>query len=114
MSADRQRQITELCHAALERNASDRGAFLREACEGDAALRQEVESLLRYEDAADRFMERPAVQEVARLVSHPEPNVDLAGRRLGVYQIEARRGGGGGGEGSRAAGPRPQRGVPLK
>ena len=55
MSADRQRQITELCHAALERNASDRAAFLREACAGDEALRQEVESLLRYEDAADRF-----------------------------------------------------------
>ena len=50
MSADRQRQVTELCHAALERNASNRAAFLREACGGDDALRQEVESLLRYED----------------------------------------------------------------
>ena len=49
MSADRQRRITELCHAALERNASDRAAFLREACAGDEGLRQEVESLLRYE-----------------------------------------------------------------
>ena len=55
MSADRQRQITELCHAALERNASDRAAFLREACAGDEALREEVESLLRYEDAARPF-----------------------------------------------------------
>ena len=69
MSADRQRQVTELCHAALERNASNRAAFLREACAGDEALRQEVESLLRYEDAADRFLERPAVEEVARLVT---------------------------------------------
>ena len=115
MSADRQRQITELCHAALERNASDRAAFLREACAGDEALRQEVESLLRYEDAADRFMERPAVEEVARLVSsHPESNVDLAGRRLGVYQIEARIGAGGMGEVYRARDTKLGRDVAIK
>ena len=95
MSADRQRQIIELCHEALERKASDRGAFLREACAGDEALRREVESLLRYEDAGDRFLERPAVEEVARLMSDPESNVDLVGRRLGVYRIEARIGAGG-------------------
>jgi serine/threonine protein kinase/Tol biopolymer transport system component len=115
MSADRQRQITNLCHAALERNAADRGAFLREACAGDEALREEVESLLRYEDAADRFMERPAAEEVARLVSsHPESNVDLAGRRLGVYQIEARIGAGGMGEVYRARDTKLGRDVAIK
>jgi Tol biopolymer transport system component len=115
MSADRQRQISELCHAALERNASDRAAFVREACAGDEALREEVESLLRYEDAADRFIERPAIDEVARLVSsHPEPNVDVAGRRLGVYQIEARIGAGGMGEVYRAHDTRLGRDVAIK
>src|SRR6266540_5048433 len=115
MSASRQRQITELCHAALERNASDRAAFLREACAGDEALRQEVESLLCYEDAADGFLERPAVEEVARLVSsHPESNVDLAGRRLGVYQIQARIGAGGMGEVYRARDTKLGRDVAIK
>src|SRR5262245_46194624 len=117
MSADRQRQITKLCHAALERDASDRVAFLREACAGDDALRHEVESLLHYEDAADRFMERPAIEEVevARLVSsHPESNVDLAGRRLGVYQIEARIGAGGMGEVYRARDTKLGRDVAIK
>ncbi len=115
MSADRQRLITDLCHAALERNASDRAAFLREACAGDEALRQEVESLLRYEHAADRFMERPAVEEVALLVSnHPESNVDLAGRRLGVYQIDARIGAGGMGEVYRARDTKLARDVAIK
>src|SRR4029453_8724370 len=93
MSADRQRQITELCHAALERNASDRAAFLREARGGDEAPRQEVESLLRYEAAGDQFLGRPAVEEVARLVTtRPESIADFQGRRLGVYQIESRIG----------------------
>jgi serine/threonine protein kinase/Tol biopolymer transport system component len=115
MSADRQRQLTELCHAALERHASDRAAFLREACAGDEALRQEVESLLRYEDAGDHFLERPAVEEVARLVSRdPESNVDLAGRRLGVYQIGARIGAGGMGEVYRARDTKLGRDVAIK
>jgi serine/threonine protein kinase/Tol biopolymer transport system component len=115
MSADRQRLITELCHAALERNAPDRAAFLREACAGDETLRQEVESLLRYEDAGDQFLERPAVEEVARLVSgHPESNADLAGRRLGVYQIEARIGAGGMGEVYRARDTKLGRDVAIK
>ena len=115
MSADRQRQITELCHAALERNASDRAAFLREACAGDEALRQEVESLLRYEDAGDQFLERPAVEEVARLVTNrPESIVDLQGRRLGVYQIEARIGAGGMGEVYRARDTKLGRDVAIK
>jgi serine/threonine protein kinase/Tol biopolymer transport system component len=115
MSADRQRQVTELCHAALERNPSSRPAFLREACAGDEALRQEVESLLRYEDAADRFLERPVVEEVARLVTHdPESIGDFQGRRLGVYQIEARIGAGGMGEVYRARDTKLGRDVAIK
>jgi serine/threonine protein kinase/Tol biopolymer transport system component len=115
MSADRQRQITELCHAALERNPSSRSAFLREACGGDEALRQEVESLLSYEDSADRFIERPAVDEVARLITdHSESKVDLAGRGLGVYQIETRIGAGGMGEVYRARDTKLGRHVAIK
>src|SRR5262245_11000834 len=115
MAADRLHQISELCHAALGRNASDRPAFLREACAGDDALRQEVESLLRYADAGDAFLERPAVEEVARLAKNdPESNVDLTGRRLGVYQIEARIGAGGMGEVYRARDTRLGRDVAIK
>jgi serine/threonine protein kinase/Tol biopolymer transport system component len=115
MSDDRQRLIADLCHAALERNASDRAAFVREACAGDEGLRQQVESLLSYEDAADGFMEQPAVEEVARLLrSDAESNVDLAGQRLGVYQIEARIGAGGMGEVYRARDTRLGREVAIK
>ena len=69
MSDHRQRLVTDLCLAALERNAPDRAAFLREACAGDESLRHEVESLLQYKHDGKPFLERPAVEEVARLVS---------------------------------------------
>jgi Tol biopolymer transport system component len=115
VSADRQRQITELFHAALARNVTDRAAFLREACADDKELKQEVESLLRYEDTDTLFLEQPAVEEVARLMSsHTEPNVDLLGRRVGVYQIEAWIGAGGMGEVYRARDTKLGRDVAIK
>jgi eukaryotic-like serine/threonine-protein kinase len=48
MTPDRWREIERLYHAALERSAEERAAFLTEACGNDAALRQEVESLFEY------------------------------------------------------------------
>ena len=44
----RHRQISDIYHAALARNPAEREAFVRNACDGDEALRLEVESLLQY------------------------------------------------------------------
>jgi hypothetical protein len=41
-----------------------RSAFLDSACAGDAALRAQVESLLRYHDDASNFLSRPALPPV--------------------------------------------------
>ena len=45
MKLERWRQVERLYHAALEREESERGAFLDEACSGDPGLRDEVGSL---------------------------------------------------------------------
>jgi serine/threonine protein kinase/WD40 repeat protein len=63
--SDRWSEVDRLYHAALEHEPADRGSFLNEACAGDEALRTEVESLLRYQPAADEFLERPALQQAA-------------------------------------------------
>ena len=65
MTPDRWQQIDQLFHAALERPPEDRPAFLDTACAGDPDLRREVESLLRHEDSAEGFLERPALQHAA-------------------------------------------------
>ena len=76
---------------------------------------EEVESLLGYEDAAAPFLERPAIEHVAPLAANrPESTGDLAGRRLGVYQIEARIGAGGMGEVYRARDTKLGRDVAIK
>ena len=59
-------QIESLAAAAMERDAEERVAFLKSACAGDEVLRQGVESLLEHADAAESFLQRPALEEAAR------------------------------------------------
>ena len=66
MSADRWPTIEALFHAALERRPDDRVSFLDKACDGDAHLRHQVESLLREDGGAPGFLERSALHDAAR------------------------------------------------
>ena len=47
----RWQQIERLYNGALDRGVTEREAFLAQACGDDEELRQEVRSLLGYEDA---------------------------------------------------------------
>jgi serine/threonine protein kinase len=67
MTPERWRHIEWLYHAALERDTGERATFLAEACDGDEALRGEVESLLRCDTRAERFIEAPALEVAAQL-----------------------------------------------
>jgi eukaryotic-like serine/threonine-protein kinase len=70
MNPDRWKQVEELYHAALEREASGRAAFLKEACAGDEPLRQRVELLLaHYAQASSRFLEEPALEMAAKALA---------------------------------------------
>jgi hypothetical protein len=60
MTADRWRQVEDLCHEALARAPEHRAAFLATACAGDGELRREVESLLAHDPKAAGFMSGPA------------------------------------------------------
>ena len=57
MKPERWRQIDKLLERALEQKPDRRATFLDEACNGDAALRQEVEWLLSAHGKADGFTE---------------------------------------------------------
>ena len=54
--AERRRRVEEVCDAALERDAPERAVFVAAACGPDDVLRQEVEALLGYAHAAERFL----------------------------------------------------------
>ena len=97
----RWRRVEELCHAALQRDASDRASFLAAACGDDAALRREVETLLAHAQTADGFLETPVGAAAAQVMSDAAPE-SWVGRRIGAYEIVSPLGAGGMGEVYRA------------
>ena len=108
------RRISDLYHAALQRPVHDRSSFLIAACNGDAVLQAEVESLLRHESASERFLERGAVNAAARILGNIAGGPPMVGRQLGPYTIVAPLGSGGMGEVYRARDSHLRRDVAIK
>ena len=73
-----------------------RPAYLAEVCNGDEALRHEVELLLAHGDQAASFLETPAMQFDDSPVSAVAKS--LEGQCIGPYQVSALIGTGGMGE----------------
>jgi hypothetical protein len=116
--ADPSQSVSDLHHRALAHAPADRARFLRDACGDDEALRQEVESLLRFESAADGFLARPAVAALAEApgsdLTQTVTTASMVGRTLGSYTITARIGAGGMGEVYRARDSKLGRDVAIK
>jgi serine/threonine protein kinase len=102
VKAERWQQVERLYHAALERGAEGRAAFLSEACAGDDGLRREVESLLAYEEQAEDFIESPALEVAAKVMAEGQTAAVAAGQRIDHYEIISPLGKGGMGEVYRA------------
>jgi eukaryotic-like serine/threonine-protein kinase len=56
MKPEQWKEVERLYHAALERAPAERAAFLDKACDSDPTVRQEVESLLAYDERAAHFI----------------------------------------------------------
>jgi serine/threonine protein kinase len=113
MKPERWQQVEQLYHAALEREPEERAAFLNKACDGDGALRQEVESLLAYDEPAQRFIATPPDALAAELLAADQAP-SLIGSSLNHYQILSRLGRGGMGEVYLATDTRLGRKVAIK
>lgn len=69
MDFERWKKIDSLLQQALDCPGEDRDAFLQSACQGDAELRREIESLLKSHGKAAGFLEQPAIELAARDLS---------------------------------------------
>jgi serine/threonine-protein kinase len=79
--SDRWLRIEYLFYAALELD-DGRAAFLDEACGSDAELRQEVETLLHSSGKTLGFLQQPVAQAVQQIAAE-----EIAGKRIGAYQL---------------------------
>lgn len=80
---------------ALDLDHGARAAWLDRECDGDTDLRQEVDSLLALEHAAEHFLVRTALEDAAFDADPGQDPASLVGQQLGDYRVDAVVGAGG-------------------
>ena len=89
MSPDRERRLEEVFSAARDLPALERAAFLERACEGDAELRSQADSLLAAHEQAGDFLDHT--------IPLPAPDflIERTGTMIGRYKLLEKIGEGG-------------------
>jgi serine/threonine protein kinase len=91
ISKDRWEKVETIYHAALARDPETRDSFVLHACGDDLELRSEVESLLKFDDASDKFIETPAIELEAKAIADDENAhaEQFLLKEIGPYRIES-------------------------
>jgi serine/threonine protein kinase len=94
MTPERWQEVKDLLQSVLEQPTGEQTAFLNQAAGRDDHLRQEVESLLEFQEGNENFIETSALEITARSVG-AEAQDDMTGTQIGPFQVEREIGRGG-------------------
>ncbi|HZH31535.1 MAG TPA: protein kinase [Pyrinomonadaceae bacterium] len=105
MTPERWRRVETIFQTALDVAPENRERFLAEACAGDEVLHREVERLIEGYEAADEFLEQPAV-DLKQIAANELPTLRLedlhgsahaleSGAAVGAYRVIGELGRGG-------------------
>ena len=86
MTPERWHKVKQIFQSAIQRAPEERSDFLAKACEDDVELRREVDSLISAHDKSGEFIDGPAYQAAATLLSDPKSGL-ASGQMVGPYEI---------------------------
>ena len=87
-------EVEEVFHEAMSYDPEERVAYLSRACEGNAVLRHEVESLVAAYESGSGQLDHTAVTLAMKVIgSHPDDS--MVGQEIGFYRIVSCLGEGG-------------------
>ncbi len=88
MSPERWQKVEAIVFSALEIAPDKRESFLAKECADDAELREEVESLIGYDEKSEEFINAPAIAFAADLLPEEKLQDGNIGKQVGTYKIE--------------------------
>lgn len=94
MTSENWQKVKNLFEQVCELPSSEREKFILTETNGDEELRREIESLLKYHDEAEDFIEESAFDVATQVLSESDEN-SLIDKKIGDYRIVRELGRGG-------------------
>jgi serine/threonine protein kinase len=86
MTPERWQQVKEIFNSAIMHRPEERSSFVSRACSGDDELRSEVESLIASHEESGSFIDKPAFEAAASLLTREKIELN-SGQMIASYEV---------------------------